>query len=253
MKFFEKNRFKMCVNFTAPDFPGDEFSVNIPECIADGGSHKITFSVFQPEWRYERQDSDAGPGRLSYSHVAPGRIAHSVLIRHGPRDIDFTVTARNLEDRPWKAAHCFPCLNLSESKVFCDFELTRTFMITENGPLALSKTVRRKPKSGRPMQYYVIGNSVPKWLASSDLLSPDKAAAQCIYTLSPDGSWVVGMASAQATHLFSNIEHSCIHACPSFGEIAPGEEKKAIGKIYFVRGGARDFLARCREELGVEV
>jgi hypothetical protein len=50
--------------------------------------------------------------------------------------------------------------------------------------------------------------------------------------------------TAEAAFLFNNTAFGCIHAAPSFGDIAPHDEVRVNSRVYLARGGLDDFLER---------
>ena len=61
---------------------------------------------------------------------------------------------------------------------------------------------------------------------------------------------VAGMAAEKACFLFTNGGNSCIHTCPYFGQVKPGQTKTTLSRIYILQGDPatlqrryqRDFL-----------
>ncbi|MFC1713634.1 hypothetical protein ACFL6S_08200, partial [Candidatus Poribacteria bacterium] len=83
--------------------------------------------------------------------------------------------------------------------------------------------------------------------------SPSAAAAPYVLTVSEDGEAVVGTATRDAAFLFNNGEFSCIHACPDFGAIYPGETRTAITRLYFLQGGVEAFQKRYHQDFRSKV
>ena len=47
-----------------------------------------------------------------------------------------------------------------------------------------------------------------------------------------DGKHLAVVTSDRPLFLFANLEFSCIHCCPSFGALKPGEEGRALHRAY---------------------
>jgi hypothetical protein len=69
-----------------------------------------------------------------------------------------------------------------------------------------------------------------------------------IFIRSRDGRWVIAQAYAQGTSVASNAHYSCLHTRPLWPDIPPGQEQAILGKIYFLRGGPDDLLARWKAD-----
>jgi len=70
-----------------------------------------------------------------------------------------------------------------------------------------------------------------------------------ICTRSRDGQFILAHTCAQGTSVASNAHYSCLHSRPLWPDIAPGEEVAVTSRLYFMRGGPEDLLARWRYEI----
>jgi len=240
ISFYSKNRYSMCLNFVSERFPRDEFSVNIPEQIFADNGHKAGFVDFQPEW-------SASAGRLSFDWRQPGKAAISVALDPSPLVLGYTVTVTNLEGQHWTNACAFPCFNQSEAPTFEDRDMERTFMPVGSELRRLIDIPRVKSLSGRPFQVFLLEGVDERTLLDFGCTNPLRASGGYMITESRDGSWSVGVACESPVLLFNNQEISCIHACPSFGDLAPGTQRSCSGEIRFHKGQAHA-LARLFEE-----
>ena len=238
--FYSKNPYRMCLNLTLERFPGNDFSVNIPEQIFAADGRKAGFLDFQPEW-------SASGDQLLFDWCRPAKAAISVALAPSPLALAYTITVRNLQDKPWENTCAFPCFNQSAAPDFEDRLMERTYIPTRSGLRRLFDVPRVKPPSGRPFQIFLLQGADDRVLPDFGCTNPLRASAGYIITESRDGAWSLGMASESPVFLFNNQEISCIHACPGFGDLRPGEQRTRSGEIRFIKGKADD-LARLFQE-----
>jgi len=78
--------------------------------------------------------------------------------------------------------------------------------------------------------------------------TPDVILQGWLAIQSHDGQRLVAVASRPTLFLFQNMEYSCIHASPGFGELGPGETGEALTRLYFVRSSVEEWHQRMQEE-----
>ena len=71
-----------------------------------------------------------------------------------------------------------------------------------------------------------------------------------IFVVSRDREWVVAQAYAEGSTVASNAHYSCLHTRPVWPDIPPGEEREVPGKLYFLKGGPDELLARWKRDFG---
>jgi hypothetical protein len=71
-----------------------------------------------------------------------------------------------------------------------------------------------------------------------------------IFQVSRDGKWTLAQAYGEAANIASNAHYSCLHTRPAWPDIPPGEERRVDGKLYFLRGGPEQLLARWKKDYG---
>jgi len=240
IRFFRKNRYTMCLNLIFDAFPRDEFSVNIPEQVFAADGRKGGFMDFQPDWR-------ASEGGLGFRWEQPKMAAISVQLDPSPLALRFAITVRNLEGKPWQNVCAFPCFNQLDAPTFEDCAMERTFIPLRSGLARLAEVPRVPSASGRPFQIFILEGADNHVLPGMGCTSPTRASSGHIITQSRDGRWSVGMACGSPAFLFNNQEISCIHACPTFGHMLPGDERTRSGEIRFHQGTPAS-LARLFEE-----
>jgi len=88
------------------------------------------------------------------------------------------------------------------------------------------------------------------------IMPPDKpdepgtafARLPLLCTVSPDGEWVLAYGMAEAHSISRNANYSCMHLEHDWPELAPGAEHTVVQRIYLLRGGLNDALARWQRD-----
>jgi len=163
-------------------------------------------------------------------------------------DIHYQLT--NLQDTAWTESLAFTCFNHGSAPSLNDFELLRTYIWRDAKPYRLIDIERKW--STRPLvQLFGIEGARP-WrevqFVAKFQASPDEPCSPLIAMQSRDGKLVTGVASHPPLFLFQNAEYSCIHSCPTFGPLKPNETGKAVSRLYFLQGTARDLKKRYDED-----
>lgn len=84
----------------------------------------------------------------------------------------------------------------------------------------------------------------------SAVAAQDNVRYPFILLVSRDGKWTVAQAYREASTVASNAHYSCLHTRPVWPDVPPGEERAVRGKLYFIRGGPSELLARWRRDFG---
>jgi hypothetical protein len=98
-------------------------------------------------------------------------------------------------------------------------------------------------RSGEPLHNgWTVATAAPK--------GGDLVRHPFIFIRSRDSRWVIAQAYGQGTSVASNAHYSCLHARPLWPDIPAGQERSMPGKIYFLRGGPQELLARWKDDFG---
>lgn len=142
------------------------------------------------------------------------------------------------------------CLNPWDSSSLHDPEHLRTFISVEGVPRRLCDLRKRVDPERPEAAWYVIppAKQLPALVRQWDAVCWDRPDAPWIAIVSADGNRYVAAYAKGAKILFTNQKNGCIHACPDFGDIPPGESKKVECRVYIGEGWIADFVERFNRE-----
>jgi len=228
----------------APAFPGDHFSLGVPECIGDAAA-PIWFGGLVPAW------SRSGEGLWVQRGERPGELRYALTVRPAEDYVDIEIDLTNLSPRPWQHGMAFNCFNCGAS-VLCDHECLRHW-VGLHGHLTRLTQVPRVFGPRPAIQLYSVegappGRDIP-FVANFAATPADVALEGWMAIAAPDGRRLVAAASRPALFLFQNMEYSCIHSGPDFGLLAPGATARALTRLYFVAASLGEWHARVQREL----
>jgi len=253
-----------------PTAPGPEISVfgTQPIKIVPGGGAGATilvpyfpqgvFRVFAPEhlgaeglplgWgmKHEpiRWQTSPDGTRAWYICRWPG-VAEATVTLEGKLDhVDLTISLKNLTDKPMRRPYSNVCFNPHDSPYFEDFERIRTMAWTDEGPVSLNKLPAGGP--GEPMHagWAVAVEDAPARAAEGKVRYP------FIFIVSRDGQFTIAQACERAYAVASNAHYSCLHVRPVWPDIPAGQEGAVKTKLYFIKGGPAELLARWKKDFG---
>ena len=221
-----------------PYFPEAVFGLNLPEQVGVAGFPFGWQAKHTPiRWQINKERTHA-----TYECSFEGKAKLTVTLQTGTDYVDFTLAIRNLTDQPFRGAHSNTCFNNHGAPYFVDPERARTLLWTDEGPVGLlSMPIGR---SGEPLH--------GGWsLASAKQPAPTGgplARLPIIAVRSRDGNWIVAQAYGQATSVATNAHYTCLHTRPLWPEIPAGDERALTGKVYFLKGGPQELLARWKQD-----
>ena len=221
---------------TVPWFPLGGFSLYVPE---QAGAKGLPLA-----WGLKHTGINPieGEGVTGYQCTFEGKGVLKAELRAGEDFVDFTLTIRNLTDETLTGVHSNTCFNCGGSAYFRDPERVRSYVWTDGGPTCFLQMPHGG--GGEPLHN---GWSVAK----PDEPAPrggSKVRYPFLFIRSRDGEWIVSQAYDEGTTVASNAHYSCLHSRPTWPDIPPGEERSRTGKLYFIRGGPEELLARWRAD-----
>lgn len=224
-----------------PYFPAAAFGLNLPEQVGVAG-FPFGWSAKHTPIRWEVNQERT---RATYQCTFEDKAMLKVTLQSGLDYVDFTIAIRNLTDQPFTGAFSNTCLNNHGAPYFEDPERDRTLVWTDQGPVSLLK-MPIAPRSGEPLH--------GGWAVAA----PDQPAPKggnlvrhpFIAVLSRDGAWIVAQAYGEGVSVANNAHYTCLHSRPRWPDIPPGEERGVRGKLYFLKGGPAELLARWRGDFG---
>ena len=120
-------------------------------------------------------------------------------------------------------------------------------MSTPEGPKRLSdtrRTIGHRPGIGVYFSEKMELDEEWPFISWFDATSEERTDGDYLVTLSESGNSYMAATSPNTLYLFNNLEFTCIHAAPTFGDIGPGESSTLTTRFYFSEGGLDDFLKR---------
>jgi hypothetical protein len=228
-----------------PAFPGEHFSLTIPEAIGDTARTAWPNRVSAPVW------SQRGEGNWFCRAQVEDELAYTAQVTTTADIVDIRIALTNNSDRRWRHSTAFTCFNSGAAPSVIDHECTRHW-VGHKGErhrlIELPRTFGPRPT----VQLYSVegqppGEQIP--FVASFRSTPNVALEGWMAIEAKDGKRLVGIASKPALFLFQNMEFSCIHSCPSFGSLSPGETGHAATRVYFVESTIDAWHTRVKEDL----
>ncbi len=224
-----------------PFLPVGGFSLYVPEQAGAKGL-PLAWGMKPEPSRWETKE---GQTFARYACTWPGKATMTVTLEAQTDCVDLTIALKNLTDQPLTGCYSNVCFNPHGSPYFEDPERVRTMVWTAEGPVSVNKL--RAGGRGEPMH---TGWSV----AAPDQPAPAGGTAvryPFIFIVSRDGNFTIAQAYAAGSSVASNAHYSCLHSRPIWPDIPPGEEREVRGKLYFIRGGPNELLARWKKDFDV--
>ena len=224
-----------------PYFPQAIFGLNLPEQVGVA-EFPFGWSVSHTPLRWQINDEHTKAGYHCTFEEKQKKAVLTVTLEARQDCVDFTIAIRNLTDQPFTDPHSNTCLNNHGAPYFVNPERSRTLIWTDDGPASALEMLTGR--GGEPLHG---GWSV----AAPDQPAPkggSLAKYPLIACLSRDRKWIVAQAYAEGVTVANNAHYTCLHTRPRWPDIPAGEERAVTGKLYFLKGGAEELLARWRED-----
>jgi len=143
------------------------------------------------------------------------------------------IRLRNLGETAWPNSSAFSCFSPRGALPLADFDGSRTFLLVDGDWTPITQVERIH--SGRPtiQLWYVEGRDRPLGFVESFEATPAFYPAGVLAVQSYDKRHMVAVTADEPLFLFGNLEFSCIHCCPSFGALGPGEQGTATHRVFF--------------------
>ena len=221
-----------------PAFPEGHFGMNVPEQV-QADDLALGWSAPNEGIRWIKHEN----GTAEYTCRFPGKGEMRVRLEPGTDVVVLTIELKNLTDKPWKRVFTNTCLNNHPSPYFVDPERVRSFVWTDDGPTSMLR-MPIAPRSGEPLHGgWGVAASGQKAPAGGPLVR-----YPLLFIRSRDGQWIVAHTTGEGSGVGSNAHYSCLHAHPVWPEIPPGQSRTVLSRLYFLRGGPEDLLARWKKD-----
>ena len=212
------------VRFTDARIPNHEWLLRLPEY---GYSNKIVTGV---QWDVVEEGS-----HLRFSWQPPEGEAEEIGIEYETEitavadEMEFTVKRTNISSSNWtdREVGSLFCLMSRDAPSFHDIDGVRSYALKDEIFQSVNQLVDSRFAHHRMCVFPV---------RTSPDAEPDNPCERLMAKISIDAEWVLGIATDIAGWLSCNQQPktSCIHSNPRWGEVEPGGEATARGKVYLV-------------------
>ncbi len=223
--------------------PGGRVEIWYLEAYCRGGSTDRDWSgtTLGHSTELVEATADGSSIRLRCSVTGGVEVEHEIRVVND--GVAFDVRARNPGGEYVEAVWVQPCMRVGE---FTGRDqatyIERSFIFLDGAPVFLHSTRRTEEARYRGGQVYV-----PPGIDHADVnprpISPEVPSNGLIGCVSEDGEWMLAMAWEPYQELFQGVI-VCLHSDFRLGGLAPGEEKRARGRVYLLRGSVDDLTAR---------
>jgi len=238
------------LHIESADFPGQLFNYHVPEAIGSTDPENTYFSTAdptpaKPDWK---PFADKG---WRYTWTQAHLLAYTVEAVPGEDTIDVKITLKNLSGKTWPQSHAFPCCNFHKAASFSDFEGTRTFLLIDGEWKSLMQIQRKDSIRPLVQLFYVQGKPRPLGCVERFEATPPIYPQGIFAVRSYDSKSVIAVTADKPLYLFHNMEYSCIHCCPGFGSLKPGEQGTATNRVFIGKNTSLHRIAERAKSLWI--
>ena len=232
-----------------PAFPGERFGIVIPEAIGDAGRTQWQ-NVIHPVW------DEPVDGTWTSRARVEGVLSYAATVSCTDETADIWITLTNESQEHWEQTCAFTCFQVGAAPSIRDHDCLRHWT-AEQGELRRLIELPRFFGPRPTIQLYSVegappGRDIP--FVANFRATPEVTVEPWLAVTSADESRLAAVVAKPALFLFQNMEYSCIHSCPTFGPLAPGESGRGLTRVYFVEGGVATWRERMMDEMAqVEV
>lgn len=228
-----------------PCFPGESFSLGIPEAIGDS-ARAMWFGSVCVEWR------ELGDGVWQSNGHADSELDYVLTVTPRADTVDISITLTNRSEREWPHGMAFNCFNCGAATSVRDYECVRHYAGIGGRAARLIEIPRKFGPRPTVQLYNVLGaprgSEIP--FVAGFRATPEPVLEGWLAIQARDRKRMVAVVSRPALFLFQNMEYSCIHSAPGFGPMKPRDTSEALTRVYFVEASPEDLRSRMREEMG---
>lgn len=214
----------------SPELPDEVISYSVPEAI--GPADAVVWGHVPPG-PIDAVWSEVGVVKhLAYSWQRAGHLAIVVRAAASEEHVDVQIQLTNLSKRAWSQALAFCCCSPHGAPSLLDLDGDRTLLLMDDRWTPI--TVLPRKDSARPtLQVWYLRDG-PRGLpfAESFGATPPVYPSGAIAVQGYGGKATLLLTADRPLLLFANQEYGCIHCCPGFGTIGPGETKLALQRIF---------------------
>ncbi len=228
-----------------PAFPGESFSVGMPESIGDA-AHTTPIYDADALW------TDTGGGVWTCAGGSPGELDYALTVTPAEDWVDFDFVLTNRSTRHWDQSMAFNCFMPLDAPSVKDHECVRHWCRQGRRFRTLTEVPRRFSARPTVQAYSIAGAPRADTLPCTAHFhaTPDVLLDDWLAIVARDGARLMAAVSRPALFLFQNMEYSCIHSAAGFGALGPGETGCAKTRLYLVQSSLPTWYARMKAELG---
>jgi hypothetical protein len=242
------------LNVSSEDFPGQDFIYVIPEAIGSTGRHPSEGvalwgasrdSLMEPNWKQDKQ------GRWCFTWSKEDVLRYKVQASAADDFLNVHIKLTNLSGVTWPESTAFSCFNFSRAPMFADFDGERTFLLIDNTWTPITQVPRKDSSRPTIQLWYVRGQKQPLGFVENFDATPEEPSAVegVLAVRSWDGESVIAVSSDKPLFLFNNLEFSCVHCCPAFGALEPGQTGEAFHRAFIGKGLSLEGLGKRLRDL----
>ena len=233
---------RMMINALVPDLNGQIFGLGVPETI---GSQEqmmlVNHSNAEIHW-----ETDERTGSVSTTWARKDHLRYVLEIVPSKNYVDLVMTVENQSSSTWHDVFALNCVSPANAPSLRDSLHERTYISVEGEPVPLEKLPKvqglRPTITVYPTKFHA--ERLPPFAGAFEATNPVHSDGSWVIVVSEDQESYMATATGDASFLFTNTKFGCIHAAPSFGNLAPGEARTVVSRVYLTRGSLQDFLLR---------
>jgi len=226
-----------------------KFNYMIPEAIGSTGTDPARgFSIWgaSPQFNMAPQWQKTEQG-WKYTWKKDGLLKSSVHAYTVDDHLDVHIRLQNLMDVPWPQSQAFSCFNPRDARIFADFEGTRTFLLLDDRWTAITRLQRKDSPRPTIQLWYVKDQPRPLGFVETFQATPPVYPRGVLAVRSRCEKHLIAVTADKPLFLFNNLEFSCIHCCPAFGALKPGEEGHAFHRVFICKNtGLSELTAKLK-------
>jgi hypothetical protein len=158
--------------------------------------------------------------------------------------VDVSIRLKNLGTTAWPQSMAFSCFRFREAPSFADFDGARTFLSLDGRWIPVTQLERKDSPRPTIQLWYVRGGPQNLPFVDNFQATPAFLPEAVLAARSYDGKNLIAVTADKPLFLFANLEFSCIHCCPTFGALTPGEEGYARHRVFVCKHTGLDQLRR---------
>lgn len=237
---------KNMLSVVSPELPGGKMDTWYLEAYCRSGSTSREWKLTKIPHTTEKLP-DSTDRRIRLRCKVQGGVEVTHTITAGAGEVDFQVEAVNRGTEAVDVAWVQPCTRVG---AFCGGDqksyVAKSFIYVDGRRVFLDQARRTEEAIYKGGQVYV-----PAGVDRKDVnprpLSPDVPSNGLIGCVSADGRMLFATAWEPYQELFQGVI-VCLHSDFRLGGLAPGETKRARGKMYFMENDPEALLARWRRD-----